>query len=559
MIPLHEIHRTELTAKVLHIYLTKNLCEVLIMDNGISKIPTDRSDEVLTELYFGTLMSENSTDHIIPEYIPDTEKILLCTASPRIDGKYFNGGSLEIEGTVYFSLLLSGEGGTVSELSFSEQFSAEAAIDGLEDNCTVSIVPSVNYVTARLINQRKLGIRYQIDSDIKVFCPSSITLSVEGAESVSDETGICKQSITATSADIAIFEEREIAVSEDVELDGSFQQIGEIVLCRVRLNPTEIREGDGIADIRTEAIVNCIYRSDNGECISADKKFTLEHRMTCPTDGGREWTAIAVPSPVEARVTPNSYGEMKVIELDLTYDLSLKGIKNRDIELVSDVYSTDYEADTALGEKSIAVFGRCFVCGLSLNASAKKNEIGAEDTVSVLTGAVNIKDTTVHCDREKRKLIIEGTAEISAVCSSGEYGSGYSRAAFNSHFRCETDAPETLPSDRFIINCFAGDTKFRADQESIYCDTELSLRVTALGTKQVNYISSIRLKHDEPAVHADSPITLYYPTDGESLFDIAKHYRITDRSIMTANSMTDHSTIGRRVLVIPRMETAQQC
>lgn len=101
------------------------------MDNGISKIPGNPDGGVMTELYSGTLMSEDSTDYIVPEYIPDTGKILLCTASPKIDGKFTDGGSVAIEGTVYFSLLLAGEDGTVSGLSFSEPFSAKAAVDGL--------------------------------------------------------------------------------------------------------------------------------------------------------------------------------------------------------------------------------------------------------------------------------------------------------------------------------------------------------------------------------------------------------------------------------------------
>ena len=54
------------------------------MDNGISKIPENPDGGVMTELYSGTLMSEDSTDYIVPEYIPDTGKILLCTASPKI-------------------------------------------------------------------------------------------------------------------------------------------------------------------------------------------------------------------------------------------------------------------------------------------------------------------------------------------------------------------------------------------------------------------------------------------------------------------------------------------
>lgn len=144
----------------------------------------------MTELYSGTLMSEDSTDYIVPEYIPDTGKILLCTASPKIDGKFTDGGSVAIEGTVYFSLLLAGEDGTVSGLSFSEPFSAKAAVDGLDDDCTVSLVPSVGYVTARLVNPRKIGVRCQINTDIRVFCCSPVGLTVKGAENVADEAGI---------------------------------------------------------------------------------------------------------------------------------------------------------------------------------------------------------------------------------------------------------------------------------------------------------------------------------------------------------------------------------
>ena len=247
---------------------------------------------------------------------------------------------------------------------------------------------------------------------------------------------------------------------------------------------------------------------------------------------------------------------MKVIELDFTYDLGITGMKNREVALVSDVYSTDYETAVETGEKNITVFGRCFACGLSLNASAAKSEINAEDAVSVFTGSVNTKDVTAHYDPGKRKLITEGDAEITAVYTVGEDGGNFGRAVFTSHFRCETDAPDSLPADGFIISCSAGDTRFRSDPQNIYCDTELSLRVTALGSRTVGYTASVTLDRDSPAVHADSPMTLYYPVSGESLFDIAKHYRVTDESIMTANRMTDCTADGRKVLIIPAFEGA---
>ena len=521
------------------------------MDNGISTIPVAPDCGVLTEIYSGTLMSEDSTDYIVPEYIPDTAKILLCTAAPVIDSQFTDGGNIGIEGTVYFSLLLAGEDGTVSGLSFSEPFSAKTAVDGCDDCCTVSLIPTVNYVTARLINPRKLGLRYQIDTEVRIFRKTSVEPEIIGAGSVTDMEGVRKRTVSVLTADIEAFEERGITVSEDVELDGSFPQIAELILCRVRLNPTEVRTTDNGADIRTDALVSCIYRSDSGVCVSAERKFNLEHHIDCDSGDGREWTACVSASPAEAKVTPNSYGEMKVIELDLTYDIGLTGFKNREIGIITDAYSTDHEVETANGEKDITVFGRCFACGLSLNAGAAKSEINAEDAVSVLTGAVNTKGVTARYEPEKHRLITEGDAEITVVYLTGEENGGLSRAAFTAHFRCETDAPESLPADSFIVSCSVGDAKFRTDQQNIFCDAELSLRVTAMGNVKTGYVSSVTLRTDEPAVHADSPLTLYYPSDGETLFDIAKHYRITDESIMSANSLTDASVSGRKVLIIP--------
>ena len=80
--------------------------------------------------------------------------------------------------------------------------------------------------------------------------------------------------------------------------------------------------------------------------------------------------------------------------------------------------------------------------------------------------------------------------------------------------------------------------------------------MTSLGSRNTGYIASVTLNRDEPAAHADSPMTLYYPVLGDSLFDIAKHYRVTDESIMTANRMTDESVDGRKVLIIPASEGA---
>ncbi len=527
------------------------------MDNSLSQYLNGSmpGEGILTELYTGTLMSENSTDYIIPDYVSDADKILLCTAIPKIEGKFINGNTVELEGTVYFYLLLSTEGNTLSSLIYSEPFEAKTVVNEITDECFVSLMPVMEYTNARLVNPRKVNLRYQVNIGMRVFCVMTLEPEISGTMTIEDDMNLQRRCHVLRTAETASAEEKNIQVSQDIELDSSYPQAEEIILCKVRLQPNEIRTQDNQTDIRTDALVNCIYRTDEGNYFCVDKKFTLDKNINGTGETACEWMARAVPGPVTAKISANSYGEMKIIELDFTYDLELTGMKNREMEAVCDMYSTEFECDSSFIEKNITVFRRCFVSNLSVNASAPRADINAEKVKSVFSGAVNIKKATAQYNKDKNKLVTEGTAEILLVCENNvlvENEELFSAAAFEYPFKCETDAPDDLTSAEFIVECTVGDTRFRADSQNIYSDFEVSIKVLALDSEKVKYISAVKLNKDAPVLHSMAPITLSYPSGNETLWDIAKYYKITRESIMASNGMSSDDISKKKVLLIPR-------
>lgn len=170
-------------------------------------------------------------------------------------------------------------------------------------------------------------------------------------------------------------------------------------------------------------------------------------------------------------------------------------------------------------------------------------------------GAVNIKKATAQYNKDKNKLVTEGTAEILLVCENNvlvENEELFSAAAFEYPFKCETDAPDDLTSAEFIVECTVGDTRFRADSQNIYSDFEVSIKVLALDSEKVKYISAVKLNKDAPVLHSMAPITLSYPSGNETLWDIAKYYKITRESIMASNGMSSDDISKKKVLLIPR-------
>ncbi len=526
------------------------------MDNSLSKYYDGGArDAVLTELFSGTLPSEDSSDHIIPDYIPDAEKVLLCTAKPKLEASYISGSTLQLDGNVSFELLLATEGGTLSSLTLNEPFSYKGGIEGLSEDCRISLTPKVGHLSAKLVNPRKINLRRQIDTKAEIYrdCPTEPQMN--GDISLEDDMRLCRKIDTVKTADIVFCEEKDIKVSRDIELDGSSPQAEELILCRVRLTPSEVRADGANAEVKSDAAVSFIYRTDDGGYYSAEKKFSLVGAVPVGDFIG-EWNAVLTAGNISAKVVPNSYGEMKTVELDFDYDISLTGMRNLTAEAVSDIYSTEYECTHSLSDESVTVFKRRYTAGLSVNSSVPRSEAGEESIASVFTGGIGIKGINSEYNTEKHRIVTEGILDVNLVCEGAPDENGeksFSAVKYEYPFKCETDTQEELSDAYLTADVTVTDTRYRADSQNLCADVELLITVTALEKNTVSYISEAELDKNSPISRSTAPITLCYPTFGETLWDVAKEYSITVESIIEANSLDSGSIENKKVLLIPRM------
>ena len=96
--------------------------------------------------------------------------------------------------------------------------------------------------------------------------------------------------------------------------------------------------------------------------------------------------------------------------------------------------------------------------------------------------------------------------------------------------------------------------KFRADSSNLYADIELVIRVMAMDTSYVSSLEMLHLDRTTPVTHREAPITLCYPSREETLWDIAKEYRMTEESILLSNGLANDDISDRKVLLIPRAQ-----
>ncbi len=527
------------------------------MDNILSSYfgSDSQADTLLVQQLAEELRVETISDSIIPDTIADVERIVLTTATPKVDGYYFVDSTLELEGTMVYEVLFQTEKHELTALTVSEPFTLKKELTFPATDCRVILIPTLNYVTSRLVNPRKLNLRSQVTVSTRLFTAISAKPEVSGTESLDDDMNLQRCHKAVVTADLVTAEEKSVPASLDMELDGNAPPASEILSAHVMLHPAEIRSHGEETDIHTEAVLTLLYRTEEGNIFSSEKRFFLDKTLAILMPENAEWLATATPGTVSAKIVPNAYGEMKTIEIDFPYALSLTGIGTKSVETVVDMYSTEYECETAYHSLSVMRPHRLYSTNLTVNASAPRSDVGGESVRNLLDGFVTLQNYTIAHQEDKNRLLIEGTLSLSLVGENHAvegYNTPFSPISFTYPFRCELDAG-ALPTDaEYLAEIGVIGAKYRCDSDHIYADLELAIRIMSLASIPTPYLQHLHLNRTVPIHHPTAPITLCYPSGQETLWDIAKYYRLTADALRRANNLKDDDITDRKVLLIPR-------
>ena len=512
------------------------------MNNGLTEILSAGANKAhLTYELTGTeLTSEVTGDYILPDYLPDIEKLLLVRAEARPGGNYLEDGHIDFEGDVIYNIIYMSEGGKLNGAVYSEGYSGSVTLPEAENECNMSIMTGIVSVTARPTNPRKLNIKTKLSTQARVYCTTSVEPEIRGRRTIEDEMGLEKLVEQTETMEILTADDDGIGVSEDIELDSGAPSVKELISCRVSIVPIEARISDGEVETRCDAEFECLYETEDGGCFKTSKKFPLTRSTSAiGLKPGCECIITAVPGNVKASPQNNSYGERRIIELDFPYSLHLTFLKNSQVGYVKDIYSVDWDSDAELTDTETVCFRRAYSSGVSVNASAPRGECDAEAALTVLDGSATVSAPNIKFLPDRSRLVAEGTLKADIIVrndTSRDGAAEYSPVSIETPYKCELDASDNLDGADYRAEAFVTSKRFRLDSSSVYADIELSFRIYAFGKEPVSRVVSVSLDRESPNRRQGAPMTLYYPERNETLWEIAKHYKTTVNAIKAINA-----------------------
>lgn len=519
----------------------------------ITYIPAQRNDAAYMQLSLcrNAVQSEVSSEYVLPDYIGDVKRILHTFARLKHTECVIEGEQVRMNGEAVFTVVFVTEEGKTASTAFSVDYSAGSECPKAEGDtselCAVAY-PICESVTARLLSPRKLSVKGRIRNQLSVMGSGTVTPEMTGTHNAADEAALECRYETTESARIFRAERGGMNFSEDITLDGSESQIGEILFIGAEVSLPDCRASGGSLSVSGETIITALCTDPDGQLFSVQRHFPVSHVSDAAFPDGCPIWAYGTTESVKAAVQPNSYGENKVIEIDMTWAYSAEGAQNMQTRLLRDAYSTEYVCENTYAPLPLLSVKKCDRMHFSVNDSRPRAEAGAENAARVLQTSVNLQHGSMLPD-ENGKLLYQGTADVAMIVTDTEGAPRCVRYSIPVKYESEIQ----LPAGQCDYRLNAESVRGRLDSGTVFCDFEAILCITALEKQSETCLQEIRFDHDNPLPDRDRPpLTLYYPQDGEAVWDIARKYQTTSEAISAANHLTSDRIHGEKVLMIPK-------
>ncbi len=472
---------------------------------------------------------EAAKDCILPDSYPDIHRILHTSATVSPGRTLLSGGKLQTEGSLHTAVLFADDEGALHTVRFVLDYTGQMPLAGEENECIVVADSALDSVTARAQNPRKLAIRGRLTVTplLLVRCDDQPTLA-PGLEGVALE----QKQQTVTCWQMKQWSELGIEASEDLSLTGE-PPIGQIVWSDLQLAVTSCEASDGEVRFSGGGLLQLLYRTPEGALQSAGLAFPIRSSLQADIPADALCRVQLIPEQITPLPVEDAAGEARGIELDFTYSVRVIAAWRSVCTRPVDCYSV--EAPTAIRKESVSL----------LSDVAEFSREFTREVEGETGGMTALLQTAVQMAIDSREQTEEG---ILLHCAAQITVLGTDSEGTPMSVQLAENFPITLTQGEPCFCQFAATPM--ATLEGDRLQVRLGGRLTGLcaipGT--ATYVGAV-LPADGALPSDGDCITLYYPAPGETLWDIAKRYRISQAAILSANSIPEDGL--PTVLLIP--------
>ncbi|MBO5164110.1 MAG: DUF3794 domain-containing protein [Ruminococcus sp.] len=498
-------------------------------------------------VYSGIQEQGVELDYILPDYCPDIFRLVRCEVIPAAADYSVMGSTLSYELSCEIRLIYCGEDGTALQCITQKQLYTKTVDLGKAPNSPeVSLSPKTDHVNFRAVNKRRLDVRGAV----------SVKISVKGENSeevISDAFGLNVQlkKTPMRYASKKLNGDKVIQLTEETELSAAQPAIIGIIRCDARVGECEKKIISGKLLAKGNVSIRLLYSCESG---LEPLELTVPFSQIIDMDGIDETFSCNVSAEVvSCTVTPVSdkNGENRSLKIEPELRITCRAVKISEIMAVADAYSTVYPCETEFSE--IHAEQPPVTYAESFRHSAKLAE-GEAVPKKIFAMWCSPKNINTRLGNDGKSVIISGmlTYSMAAEDASGSISMPDRDEAFEETVNIGDDM--TNSSVTAVIGDIAVSYNI-SDQGVLMVKADIPVRITAessSGSRAVTGLivdDSVKKQRD-----GDYAVKLYFGSDNEDIWDIAKRFSTEADAIMEENELTAENLANGRMLLIPIKE-----
>ncbi len=480
----------------------------------------------------------------LPDYLPDIMRIVKTDATILMGDIFCEKDLVKAFGEVVFTIIYQPENSlSLRSIKAKAPFECNSEVKGATDLSRVYSNEKVSFINCKPSSARRISAVAGLFFGFTVECEKKI-------KNVKDEllqnSDVESKAITKNCCSYAGSGEKNFRLEEDIEIPDQ-NACAMTIVCQ-NIEPV-ILDYKPLADkvaVSGEARVKTIYITDfesgTMETLISNIPFNQIVDVDGATENSKCYPKIRLKN-CEYALYENRDGENRIISVTADFCLTCTAYECRDISLLTDAYSPTKNCEIKYRTDDISRMNGDVKATMPL----KSNITLPHPVESVISSSVTpfVKSAQISGG----KIFVEGEIEISFII---KYADG-AIESYDANEKFNEEMPYICESSRVSCNVEAAlenSSVIISGEELLEVRGTIILNGSVLCMESVEHIEEIITDEAAPAKY-NPYMVLYYPADGEPIWDIAKKYKSTVSKIQAANNLVDDCADGK-MLIIPR-------
>lgn len=490
--------------------------------------------EYKTECSKADILCECGSEYTLPDYMGDIRRVLACTSRATPSGRFIGNGEVQCAGIVSYELLYTDPEGKLWCAPFTADY--EFTADMGDCTCSDSQVHTrVQNTTCRPIGPRRVNVKSVLSSDVlNTECHETAVAGTAFDGDARPETA--ETTCRPAYALYGTRDEREYAEEGDA-FEGvpaeEFEIVGSFGTATVR----EALCGDDFVTLRGDIEVSALVRHADEPPFPAKKIIRFDE--TVPLPGARADMCADGAAVITSATctTGSSDGGDAVLKFGAIAEFSAAARTNGEITVITDAYDRDTGCVCEYGKLTYSEFVDCRCMTLTASADAPREDCSAEDVRDVIFSSADLKNYAVHPALDG--VHIEGNIVYTGIGVTQDDNGKFAYKTLRFEYPIDETVRVKVPADNpeISVRLVPAGAEATLDSARLYVHTTLQLDLATYSGRECEILLSCDKADGTPA-REPGVITVYYPDRTDTLWSVAKRYRIPAARLAADNNLS---------------------